>query len=82
MMASAAAIGAFVDRHPTFKMLALSFLILVGVTLLGEGFHFHIPKGFIYFAMAFSFGVEMLNLKRRGQAPEPVRLKKSLSEKP
>jgi predicted tellurium resistance membrane protein TerC len=82
MMASAAAIGAFVDRHPTIKMLALSFLILIGVTLLGEGFHFHIPKGYVYFAMAFSFGVEMLNLKIRGHAGEPVRLKKPLTQTP
>ncbi|MGD8251717.1 MAG: TerC family protein [Desulfobacterales bacterium] len=82
MMASAAAIGDFVDRHPTIKMLALSFLILIGVTLLGEGLHFHIPKGYVYFAMAFSFGVEMLNLKIRGHAAEPVRLKKPLTKTP
>jgi predicted tellurium resistance membrane protein TerC len=57
MMFFARAIGEFVDRHPTIKMLALSFLILVGVSLIGEGFEFHIPKGYIYFAMAFSVGV-------------------------
>ncbi|MCS5708574.1 TerC family protein [Candidatus Berkiella cookevillensis] len=63
MMFSAKSIGEFVDEHPTLKMLALSFLILVGVALLGEGFELHIPKGYIYFAMAFSVMVEMLNIK-------------------
>lgn len=81
MMAAAAPIGDFVDRHPTFKILALSFLILVGVTLVGEGFHFHIPKGYIYFAMAFSFCVEMLNLKIWSRAAEPVRLRKPRQKK-
>jgi len=61
-------IGGFVDRHPTVKMLALSFLILIGVMLLAEGFGQHINKGYIYFAMAFAFGVEMLNLKLRKKA--------------
>lgn len=59
-------ISAFVSRHPTFKMLALSFLLLIGVALIGEGLHFHIPKGYIYFAMAFSLFVELLNLRMRG----------------
>lgn len=81
MMASAAPIGDFVERHPTVKVLALSFLILVGVALLGEGFHFHIPKGYIYFAMAFSFCVEMLNLKIRKKVTEPVKLRKPLQVK-
>ncbi len=63
MMMSAKVIGEFVDGHPTIKMLALSFLILVGVALLGEGMDLHIPKGYIYFAMAFSIVVELLNLK-------------------
>ena len=58
-------ISDFVDRHPTIKMLALSFLILIGTMLVAEGLHQHIPKGYIYFAMAFSVGVEMLNLKLR-----------------
>jgi len=58
-------ISTFVDRHPTIKMLALSFLILIGVVLVAEGLHHHIPKGYIYFAMAFSVGVEMLNLRMR-----------------
>lgn len=65
MMFAARAIGDFVDRHPTIKMLALSFLILVGVALIGEGFGVHLPKGYIYFAMAFSAVVEMLNIKTR-----------------
>jgi predicted tellurium resistance membrane protein TerC len=65
MMAFARPISQFVDRHPTIRMLALSFLILIGVSLVGEGLHFHIPKGYIYFAMAFSVLVEMLNLRLR-----------------
>ena len=74
MMFAAAAIGRFVDNHPTIKMLALSFLVLIGVALIGEGVDVHIPKGYIYFAMAFSVVVEMLNLRiRRGR---PVHLKK------
>ncbi|OQX86119.1 hypothetical protein B6D60_06755 [candidate division KSB1 bacterium 4484_87] len=78
MMLAANAIGNFVDQHPTIKMLALSFLILVGVSLLGEGFGFHIPKGYIYFAMAFSFLVEMLNLQIRKVRRKPVRLHKAI----
>ncbi len=58
-------IAAFVDRHPTIKMLALAFLILIGTMLVAEGFHQHIPKGYIYFAMAFSVGVEILNIRMR-----------------
>ncbi len=73
MMAFAKGISTFVDRHPTIRMLALSFLILIGVSLMGEGFHFHIPKGYIYFAMAFSVLVEMLNLRLR-KVSEPVHL--------
>ncbi len=67
-------VSAFVHRHPTIKMLALSFLLLIGVMLVAEGFHQHIPKGYIYFAMAFSLGVEMLNLRLRGKG-EPVQLR-------
>jgi predicted tellurium resistance membrane protein TerC len=78
MMLAAKAIGEFVDHHPTIKMLALSFLILVGVALLGEGFDLHIPKGYIYFAMAFSVGVEMLNLRMRDKRSHPVKLHKSV----
>jgi predicted tellurium resistance membrane protein TerC len=73
MLASAGAIGGFVERHPTVKMLALSFLILIGVALLGEGFEMHIPKGYIYFAMAFSIAVELLNMTLRKKA-KPVHL--------
>jgi predicted tellurium resistance membrane protein TerC len=58
-------ISRFVDRHPTLKMLALSFLLLIGVNLIGDGLGFHIPKGYTYFAMGFSVFVEMLNLKLR-----------------
>ncbi len=80
MMVSAKAIGEFVDEHPTIKMLALSFLILIGVALIGEGLDLHIPKGYIYFAMAFSVAVEMLNIrtrKRHGKV-EPVKLRRPL----
>jgi predicted tellurium resistance membrane protein TerC len=80
MMFAARAIGEFVDRHPTIKMLALSFLILVGTALIAEGLEFHIPKGYIYFAMAFSVGVEMLNLRVRRQAA-PVQLHKPIRRK-
>ena len=76
MMFAAKPIGDFVDQHPTIKMLALSFLILVGVALIGEGIDLHIPKGYIYFAMAFAFGVEMLNLRLR-KARKPIRLHKA-----
>ncbi|GAA4902013.1 TerC family protein [Ferrimonas pelagia] len=78
MLLSAKAIGEFVDNHPTVKILALSFLVLVGVTLIVEGFDVHIPKGYIYFAMAFSVGVEMLNLRLRRKRREPVKLRKPL----
>ncbi|MDZ7330551.1 MAG: TerC family protein [candidate division KSB1 bacterium] len=78
MMLSARSIGNFVDRHPTVKMLALSFLILIGVTLVAEGLHFHIPKGYIYFAMAFSVFVEMLNLRVRARIQHPVALRKPI----
>ncbi len=84
MMFLAGPISDFVDRHPTIKMLALSFLILIGVALVGEGLGFHIPKGYIYFAMAFSVAVEMLNIqvrKRMNRAQEePVQLRKKLEE--
>ena len=78
MMFAAKPIGDFVDSHPTIKMLALSFLILIGVALVGEGFGLHIPKGYIYFAMAFAVAVEMLNLRLRGKR-QPVKLRKDLS---
>ncbi len=72
MMFAARSIGEFVDAHPSIKMLALSFLILVGVVLIGEGWDMHIPKGYIYFAMAFSFGVEVLNIRMRKKRSKPV----------
>ena len=75
MMMAAGAISRFVDGHPTIKMLALSFLVLIGVALIAEGVELHIPKGYIYFAMAFSVIVEMLNIRiRRGR--QPMQLKK------
>ena len=75
MLMAAKAIGEFVDTHPTIKVLALSFLILVGVTLMMEGFDVHVPKGYIYFAMAFSFGVELLNMRLRKKVTKPVELR-------
>lgn len=80
MMIMAKAIGDFVDRHPTIKMLALSFLVMVGMALVGEGFDMHIPKGYIYFAMAFSLSVEMLNLRMRARR-EPISLHKRFSSR-
>ncbi len=80
MMLAAGSISAFIDRHPTIKMLALSFLILIGVALIGEGLDLHIPKGYIYFAMAYSVVVEMLNIRMRKKGGEPVRLRKVLAE--
>jgi predicted tellurium resistance membrane protein TerC len=74
MLVSAGAISDFVDRHPTVKMLALSFLLLIGVSLIGEGLDQHIPKGYIYFAMGFSIFVEMINLRIRSKAKTPVHL--------
>ena len=74
MLMAAKSIGHFVDEHPTIKILALSFLILVGVTLMVEGFDVHVPKGYIYFAMAFSVAVEMLNIRMRKKRASPVKL--------
>jgi predicted tellurium resistance membrane protein TerC len=65
MMWASVPLGDFVERHPSIKMLALSFLLLIGMALVAEGFHQHIPKGYIYFAMGFSVFVEMLNLRTR-----------------
>ena len=81
MMFAAKSIGNFVDRHPTIKMLALSFLIMVGMALIAEGFGFHVPKGYIYFAMMFSVGVEMLNIKMRKRMA-PIKLHKAMVDKP
>ena len=71
MMLASGAISSFVSRHPSVKILALSFLILIGTTLLAEGVGFHVPKGYIYFAMAFSFIVELINIRVRKSAPNP-----------
>jgi predicted tellurium resistance membrane protein TerC len=78
MMFASGSISAFVHRHPTIKMLALSFLLLIGVTLIAEGFDQHIAKGYIYFAMAFSTFVEMLNIRLRRRAAGPVKLREQL----
>ncbi len=74
MMLFAGPIGRFVSDHPTIKMLALSFLVVVGVVLVAEGLDHHVPKGFVYFAMAFSLGVEMLNIRMRKKSAQPLRL--------
>ena len=79
MMFAAEPISAFVSRHPTVKVLALSFLLLIGVSLLGDGLGMHIPKGYIYFAMGFSVFVEVVNLRMRGKA-DPVHLHQKLPE--
>ncbi|HJQ93931.1 MAG TPA: TerC family protein [Candidatus Thermoplasmatota archaeon] len=76
MLFASGPIASFVRRHPTVKMLALSFLILIGVMLVADSFGQHIPKGYVYFAMAFALGVEMLNLRLRKKAAEPVELHK------
>lgn len=79
MLFAAKPIGEFVDEHPTIKMLALSFLILIGVTLIAEGFDVHVPKGYIYFAIAFSVGVEILNIRvRKKIETRAIQLNKSL----
>ena len=83
MMCAAKGIGDFVDNHPTIKMLALSFLIMVGMALIAEGLDFHVPKGYIYFAMAFSVAVEMLNIRMRARIDQrraPIRLRKRLDD--
>lgn len=77
MMLAAKTISDFVERHPTIKMLALSFLILIGVTLLAEAADYEIPKGYIYFAMAFSISVETLNIRLRSKTSTPVHLRKN-----
>ena len=75
MLVASGAISGFVNKHPTIKMLALSFLLLVGVVLIGDGLGQHVEKGYIYFAMAFSFAVEMLNIKMRNKRAKPVELR-------
>lgn len=80
MLFASKSISDFVDENPTIKMLALSFLILVGMTLIAEGFDAHIPKGYIYFAMAFSLGVEFLNITLRKRQSKAIKLRKSIDE--
>ena len=75
MMVFAGPIGRFVSEHPTIKMLALAFLVVVGVVLVAEGFGHHVPKGYVYFGMAFSLGVEVLNIRSRRKSSKPVQLK-------
>ncbi len=86
MLVFAAPISGFVEKHPTVKVLALSFLLLIGVTLIAEGFDQHISKGYIYFAMAFSVFVELINLRigraRATAAEEPVRLHEPYAQNP
>jgi len=82
MMLFARSIGEFVSNHPTIKMLALSFLVVVGVVLIADGFGHHVPKGYIYFAMAFSVGVEMLNIRMRKVAVKPVDLREPYVREP
>ena len=82
MLVASGRLSAFVSAHPTVKILALSFLLLIGMSLVAEGWHFHIPKGYIYSALAFSIFVEILNLQLRSRAPEPVKLHKPLINEP
>lgn len=74
MLLFAKSVGDFVERHPTVKILALSFLVMIGTLLIAEAFHVHVPKGYVYFAMAFSFLVEMLNIRLRKSSTKPVEL--------
>ena len=80
MMALSGTVIRFIEHHPTIKMLALSFLLLIGMALIGDGLGMHIPKGYIYFAMAFSVFVEILNTKLRGSDKEPVHLRRSAED--
>jgi len=80
MMLFSGTISKFVQAHPTIKMLALSFLLLIGVSLIAEGLDQHIPKGYIYFAMAFSVFVEILNLKMKKKSEKPVKLHEPYTE--
>jgi predicted tellurium resistance membrane protein TerC len=75
MQLSAGAISSFIEKHPTIKILALAFLLMVGLVLVVEGFHIHIPRGYVYAAMAFSIGVEFLNMRYRRKAEKPVELR-------
>lgn len=78
MLAFSGQVGSFVEKHPTVKMLALSFLVMIGTLLIAEAFHAHVPKGYIYFSMAFSFLVETLNIRMRKNAAKPVDLREDI----
>ncbi|SFB62644.1 TerC family protein [Azotobacter beijerinckii] len=78
MMAASGTISEFIDRHPSLKLLALSFLIVVGTVLIADSFEVHVPKGYVYFAMAFSLAVEALNIRMRSARAEPVHLRKDI----
>ncbi|SFB62311.1 TerC family protein [Azotobacter beijerinckii] len=78
MMAASGTISEFIDKHPSLKLLALSFLIVVGTVLIAESFEVHVPKGYVYFAMAFSLAVEALNIRMRSARAEPVHLRKDI----
>ena len=80
MLVAAAPISNFVNNHPAFKILALSFLLLIGFTLLIEGFGVHVPKGYVYFAMAFAFLVDVIQMKVTGKNAKPVKLKEAFTE--
>lgn len=80
MIFAAEPISSFINKHPAFKMLALSFLLLIGMSLIGEGLDFHIPKGYIYFAMAFSFGVDILQMRMSRSKEKPVDLREHYVE--
>lgn len=82
MLVASKKISQFLNRHPTVQMLALSFLLLVGLALIGDGLGFHIPKGYIYFAMGFSVMVEALNIRLRKKRAEPIHLRKAYAEGP
>src|SRR5262245_12704053 len=82
MYAAAAPVGAFIAEHPTTKMLALAFLVLIGVALVADGFEFHIPRGYIYFAMAFAGAVEALNVMAKRKRRRPARTRRLDSQAP
>jgi predicted tellurium resistance membrane protein TerC len=75
MLFASEPISRFINKHPAFKMLALSFLLLIGMSLIAEGLDFHIPKGYIYFAMAFSLGVDVLQMRMKKGKSEPLHLR-------
>jgi predicted tellurium resistance membrane protein TerC len=74
-------VASFVEKHPTIKMLALSFLVMIGTLLVAEAFHVHVPKGYVYFAMAFSLFVEILNIRMRTKSSKTVKLNTHMDKK-